>query len=427
LLLVNEIPENRFFFRLVFLGLPLLQFWLVGSQVASLGAKIGMWSLLAVLCIPFFLWEKKDGDANLNVMSGVIIGSIGGAIVGAIGGETSMAIVAIVGMLIGMVIVGAIVGAIVHAINGGDAILGAIIGAIVGAMFVAILGAIGVGHGATGMAIVGAIGMAIVGAIGMAIVGEIVVAIRNLFGGDDCAGAGMGAFGGAIVGAILGAAFGLDGSCLGASLGAILIDAIGSSPIGMAIVGAIGMSIGGGAVVAAIEALLSMANIPACTRTRFHACRFWVATSQSVLLIALVLPISPLKEAALDILGVAAMHISSYDTEDPVEVGEQTCYVVDTRNEGIAPCTSVEMKSKIPEEMEFLEAEGTVAFKYDLLNRMVVFDSVPVLPPGDKLTYKVRCKAIQEGSAKHSAILKYKEFETEITDEEGTTVCLKRK
>jgi uncharacterized repeat protein (TIGR01451 family) len=125
--------------------------------------------------------------------------------------------------------------------------------------------------------------------------------------------------------------------------------------------------------------------------------------------------------ADLDIRGVPAMHISTYDTEDPVEVGKTTIYVIEVRNEGTAPCTGIEMTSVVPEGMEFVKADGPgVSWKFE--KGQVVFDTVPILTPGQKLVYKIQCKALKPGSAKHRAILKYDQFATSIVDEEGTSL-----
>ena len=130
-------------------------------------------------------------------------------------------------------------------------------------------------------------------------------------------------------------------------------------------------------------------------------------------------PLEALTE--LQVIGIPAMHISIYDTEDPVEVGKTTIYVIETRNEGTGPCTGISMTSVIPEEMEFVKCEGPgVACNFE--KGLVVFDTVPILAPGAKLVYKISYKAIKPGSAKHRAILKYNEFTTSIINEEGTSV-----
>lgn len=133
-------------------------------------------------------------------------------------------------------------------------------------------------------------------------------------------------------------------------------------------------------------------------------------------------PSIPTMEASYDttIMGVPAMHINSYDTEDPVEVGKQTIYVVETRNEGTSSCTNVIMTDYIDDEMEFVSASGPTGFKIE--GNKVSFEPVPILQPGEKLTFKYVVKAVKEGSSKNKAVLKYDQFTKEIIDEEGTSV-----
>jgi tetratricopeptide (TPR) repeat protein len=129
------------------------------------------------------------------------------------------------------------------------------------------------------------------------------------------------------------------------------------------------------------------------------------------------------QQAFLEIesIGIPAMHISTYDTEDPVEVGKTTVYVTEVRNEGTSNCTVMVITARIPEQMELVKAEGP-GVGYRLAGRNVVFDAVPVLPPGEKLTYKVLCRCLRQGSAKYAATLTYNEFARPITDEEGSSV-----
>lgn len=127
-------------------------------------------------------------------------------------------------------------------------------------------------------------------------------------------------------------------------------------------------------------------------------------------------------EVATRIIGIPAMHIWSYDTEDPVEVGKQTIYVIEVRNEGTSPCTNVKMHDTIPKEMEFVQAEGPGPHNWSDSERAVIFEPHPILQPGDKLVYRIRCRAITRGSAKNTARLNYDQFDDVILDEEGTSV-----
>lgn len=128
-------------------------------------------------------------------------------------------------------------------------------------------------------------------------------------------------------------------------------------------------------------------------------------------------------EVSVKISGIPAMHISTYDTEDPCEIGRLTIYVIEVRNEGTSPCTNVVMKDVIPHQMEFVDCEDVpVEYQFNAEERMVVFKAYPLLQPGDKLIYNVRCKAVKAGSAKNKAILSYDQFDTPIECEEGTSV-----
>lgn len=117
--------------------------------------------------------------------------------------------------------------------------------------------------------------------------------------------------------------------------------------------------------------------------------------------------------------GLAA-HINTYDTDDPVEVGKATVYVVDIRNEGTSDVTNLLLVDTIPKEMEFITATGPTTFKRE--GWTISFAPVAVLPPGEKVTYRFSCKAIAPGSAKNMAEITYDQFERSIIDEEGTSV-----
>ncbi len=142
------------------------------------------------------------------------------------------------------------------------------------------------------------------------------------------------------------------------------------------------------------------------------------------------LPILQPLEAYADttIEGVAAMHINTYDTEDPVEIGKQTIYVVEIRNEGTSDCTNVRMENLLDEEMEFVAAQGytqnQTEIPYKVEGNTVFFDPVPILQPNAKVTYKITGRAIKEGCAKHKASLRYDQFDKVISSEEGTN-CYK--
>ncbi|WP_372370945.1 M56 family metallopeptidase [Candidatus Uabimicrobium sp. HlEnr_7] len=118
-------------------------------------------------------------------------------------------------------------------------------------------------------------------------------------------------------------------------------------------------------------------------------------------------------------IGHAAMHISSYDTDDPVEVGGTTIYVIELRNEGTAPCTNVVLTNKIADEMVFVGSVNPV--NYSEQGKEIRFAPVK-LQPGESIIYKVKLRAQKPGSAKNTAFVKFDEFSSTMRNEEGTSV-----
>ncbi len=133
---------------------------------------------------------------------------------------------------------------------------------------------------------------------------------------------------------------------------------------------------------------------------------------------------SRLKEKiSISITGVPALHLSGYDTEDPLEAGENTTYVAEVRNEGTSDCTNVVCRYFVPKAMEFISAEGPKSFRHNEDNRQVIFDGLPVLPPGEMVAYKIVCKGLEPGGALHKASIRFDQFPSEIFTEEQTSIC----
>lgn len=55
--------------------------------------------------------------------------------------------------------------------------------------------------------------------------------------------------------------------------------------------------------------------------------------------------------------------------------------------------------------MEFIEAQGPVAHKWNEKERQVEFEPCPILKPGEKVGFNVRCKALDNDSVINTAIL----------------------
>jgi uncharacterized repeat protein (TIGR01451 family) len=115
------------------------------------------------------------------------------------------------------------------------------------------------------------------------------------------------------------------------------------------------------------------------------------------------------KRKAQSVIYWQGMRLVCHGTDNPVEVGKETAYTIEVKNEGRNPCTSLVLTWEIPTEMKFVKAEGPIPFKHE--TGMITFDVMPKMSPGEKQVFKITCKAIAEGTPRHRAMLRYDPFE----------------
>lgn len=131
-------------------------------------------------------------------------------------------------------------------------------------------------------------------------------------------------------------------------------------------------------------------------------------------------------QAKTSVRGIAAIGISKYDTEDPVEVGGTTTYIIDVINEGFKDCTGVKVSSDIGASVELITASGRDnagnPVGYKLEGTKVVFDVVPSLPSGEKMAVKITVKVKDKTEIHNSTSVSYNEFSKTIVVDEPTSV-----
>ncbi|HNZ66179.1 MAG TPA: hypothetical protein PKM32_02275 [Planctomycetota bacterium] len=129
-------------------------------------------------------------------------------------------------------------------------------------------------------------------------------------------------------------------------------------------------------------------------------------------------------DAITIVRGISALHIDSYDTEDPVEVGGTTTYVIEVMNEGFQDVTGLVVVNEIPNSTEFVDGTGrdpegnVVNCRVDGKN--VIFEAIQKLAPAEKALYKVTVKVKAEAQLLNMTKIKYNEFSKTLIVEEPT-------
>jgi uncharacterized repeat protein (TIGR01451 family) len=125
-------------------------------------------------------------------------------------------------------------------------------------------------------------------------------------------------------------------------------------------------------------------------------------------------------EACTEFIGVSALLLEVVDTEDPVEVGAETSYVILIRNQGTEPATNVHIEALVPEQMDVTRVTGPSDNRKE--GRRILFSPLTLQPHSDA-RYVVYIRAIQPGDVRFKVDL-FADILTSgpVHEEESTTI-----
>ena len=126
----------------------------------------------------------------------------------------------------------------------------------------------------------------------------------------------------------------------------------------------------------------------------------------------------------IEVEGLAALSFEVADSEDPIEVGGLTEYVVRVANQGTKAATSVELAANLLGDLEPIDATGPVPFGVE--NLTVSFDPLATLAPADEVVFRVRVRGRRPGNQRVQFMLKSDDLKTPLTAEEITHVYADR-
>jgi uncharacterized repeat protein (TIGR01451 family) len=123
---------------------------------------------------------------------------------------------------------------------------------------------------------------------------------------------------------------------------------------------------------------------------------------------------------ACQVEGLAAVSYHVADSEDPVEVGGVTEYVVRVVNEGTKAATGVQLAATLVGDLEPVEASGPGGHRVE--NLTIIFDPLAKLGAGEEAVYRVRARGLRAGHQRIQVRLVSEDQPNPITKEETTSV-----
>ncbi len=120
--------------------------------------------------------------------------------------------------------------------------------------------------------------------------------------------------------------------------------------------------------------------------------------------------------------GLSALLMELGDSDDPVEVGNDTTYEIRITNTGSKVETNMELVCTVPEKMEFRGAKSTTGCRFRLEGRDVIFEPLPRLMPRTDAVYRVTARGIAPGDLRFRARIRADGLSEPVLREESTKV-----
>ena len=126
------------------------------------------------------------------------------------------------------------------------------------------------------------------------------------------------------------------------------------------------------------------------------------------------------QELKTAIEGLSAIQMELVDTEDPVQVGDDTSYEIKVTSTGTKAETDVKLICTIPTQLKLKSVQGPV--KYDVVGNEIIFQALPRLAPKADVVYKVTVTAVNKGDARFKASLTTSSVVDPVVKVESTKV-----
>jgi uncharacterized repeat protein (TIGR01451 family) len=126
----------------------------------------------------------------------------------------------------------------------------------------------------------------------------------------------------------------------------------------------------------------------------------------------------------VEVEGLAAIFFEVTDSEDPIEVGGMTEYIVRIGNQGTKAASGVRLTATLLGDLEPVDAKGPAAHRVE--NLAVVFEPLAKLAPSEEAVFRVRVRGRREGDQRMQVQLVSDDHPAPITKEEITRVYADR-
>ena len=120
--------------------------------------------------------------------------------------------------------------------------------------------------------------------------------------------------------------------------------------------------------------------------------------------------------------GIAALMFQVVDSNDPIQVGEDTQYTVEVVNQGSRQAENVQVTVNIPAGLELVACEERARTASVQGGKRLLFEQIPTLGPKAAKVYRFTLRGVASGDQRVSVDLSSRDFQDPIVKEESTRV-----
>ncbi len=118
--------------------------------------------------------------------------------------------------------------------------------------------------------------------------------------------------------------------------------------------------------------------------------------------------------------GIPAILLEVVDRQDPVEVGQETTYVITATNQGTAVGTNIQINCGLESNVEHVSASGIT--DGHVQDREVTFTPLASLAPGEKAIWEVVVKAVKAGDVRFKVSMNSDQLGRSVEETEATNL-----
>jgi uncharacterized repeat protein (TIGR01451 family) len=124
--------------------------------------------------------------------------------------------------------------------------------------------------------------------------------------------------------------------------------------------------------------------------------------------------------ATTSVAGIPAILLEVIDLVDPVEVGNQTTYVITATNQGSMPGTNITIMCTWEDKQQYVSSSGATTGRAEA--NTLKFAPLRSLAPQARATWRVVIRAVQPGDVRFAVRMNTGEFERPVEETESTNL-----